>query len=247
MDLRLRVGRTLLADDVRGIRIDAASRLADFPREGLSAEDAAAIDRGVAEYVEAQRSNADRAEAHANLGVITLARGDLAAAEAAFRRALAMRPSFHGAAVNLADVLRLGGRDDEGERVLRDALGRAVEKADVHHALGLLLVRRRRIDEALEHLRKAADLRPSDGRAAYVLAVALHDTGERGAAMDVLLAAQARRPADRGILGALAAYSQEAGDRGAALRWARLLAEESLGAPEARRLVESLEQGGIRR
>lgn len=246
-DLRLRVGRTLLADDVRGVRIEAASQLADVPRGGLGPADTAAIDRGVEEYVEAQRGNSDRAEAHANLGVIELARGDLAAAEASFRRALAMRPSFDRVAVNLAEVLRRRGRDEEGERILRAALERSVEPADLHHALGLLLVRRGRRDGALEHLRKAVELRPSDGRAAFVLAVALHDAGEPARAMEVLHAAQQRRPADREILGALAAYAEEAGDLASAVSWARKLADESLGDPAAARYVELLERGGFPR
>jgi Tfp pilus assembly protein PilF len=240
--LRLRTGLALLADDVRGVRIEAAQALADVPREALAPADAAAIDRGVAEYVEAQLVNADRAEAHANVGVVESARGDLAAAETQFRTALAMRPSFDRVAVNLADVLRRTGRDAEGEKILREALARTIEPADVHLALGLLLVRLRRIDEAVAELTKAVESRPDDAHAAYVLAVALEDTGRPDRAAQVLRAAQARRPADRELLAALAESARRSGDLDAEIDWTRKLAAESMGDPGAAQAVEALER-----
>jgi Tfp pilus assembly protein PilF len=240
--LRLRLGLALLADDVRSVRIEAAQALADIPREAIEPADAAAIDRGVAEYVEAQLVNADRAEAHANVGVVETARGDLAAAEAQFRKALEMRPSFDRVAVNLADVLRRSGRDAEGEKILREALTHTIEPADVHHALGLLLVRQHRIDEAVAELTKAVDARPTDAHAAYVLAVALSDTGKAPRAVEVLRAAQTRRPADRELLAALASFARESGDLDAAIGWAKKLADESMGDPEPARLLEQLER-----
>jgi Flp pilus assembly protein TadD len=151
-----------------------------------------------------------------------------------------MRPSFDRAAVNLADVLRRTGRDDEGERVLRDALPRTLLPSDVHHALGLLLVRRRRLPEAMEHLRKATELRPEASRYAVVHAIALHDTGRTAEALGVLRVAQERRPADRALLQALTTLSLAAGDRDAALRWARLLRDESLGDPAAANLLDAV-------
>jgi len=53
------------------------------------------------------------------------------------------------ARVNLADVYRLVGRDDEGEKVLSEAVRLAPGAADVAHALGLLYVRLGRKDDAL--------------------------------------------------------------------------------------------------
>ncbi len=243
--LRLRLGLRLLADDIRGVRIDAAAALADIPPAALRAEDAAAIERGVAEHIEAQRVNLDRPEAHGNLGIIALARGDAAGAESAFRKALAMRPSFSRAAVNLAETLRRTGRAAEGEALLRDALPRATgadAAAELHGALGLFLVRRRDLPGALAELTKASELRPADAHAAYVLAVALHDTGDPRRALDVLRAAQTRRPADRELLTALATFSRTAADLPAAAAWARKLVDESLGDPAAAEMLATIER-----
>jgi predicted CXXCH cytochrome family protein len=241
--LRLDVGLRLLADPVLGVRVQAARRLADFPRADLMPSQSEAIARGVREYVESQTANEDRAEAHANIGNVRVAEGDLASAETEFRRALEMRPSFDRAAVNLADVLRRTGRDAEGEQVLRDAIAHTPAPGDAEHALGLALVRRRRVDEAMDHLRRATELRPDQTRYAVVYAVALNDTGRAADAMDVLRRAQTRRPADRGLLEALAVQSRADGDRESALRWARVLVDESLGDPAAARLADEIEHG----
>ena len=81
------------------------------------------------------------------------------------------------AAVNLADLYRATGREGEGERVLREALGRDPRSAAAHHALGLLLVRRKQMPEALVELETAARLAPESARYGYVYAVGLHGTG----------------------------------------------------------------------
>jgi Flp pilus assembly protein TadD len=121
-----------------------------------------------------------------------------------------------------------------------------VEPGEVHHALGLALVRGRRMDEALEHLRKGAELLPDDGRAALAYGVALDDRGRRAEAVTVLRAAHERRPADRGLLAALAGLARADGDLEAAARWARLLADESLGDPGAEEFARDVEAERLR-
>jgi hypothetical protein len=163
---RLRLASPLLADPVRGVRIEAARILAGSGAPGLEA--------ALAEYRIAQEVNADRPESQLNLGWLAAVRGDLAGAEAACRSALRLDPSYAPARVNLADLLRLQGRDAEGEAVLRQALALAPRDASVHHALGLLLVRTGRLDEALPELGRAVELAPSEARYAYVYRAAVN-------------------------------------------------------------------------
>ena len=47
----------------------------------------------------------------------------------------------------------------------------------LHYSLGLALVRLKRADEALDELRKAAELDAGQARYAYVYAVAQHSAG----------------------------------------------------------------------
>lgn len=213
----------LLADPLRAIRIEAASVLAPVPVAQLSAEQRAASERASAEYVASQRYNADRAEARVNLGTFYANRGDAAKAETEFKAALALNPQFIPAYVNLVDLYRARGRDQDGERVLRDGLTVASKSAMLHHALGLALVRLKRTDAALGELERATVLEPGNARFAYVYAIALHSTGKSGAAIARLEKTLAAHPNDRDILEALASFHQARGENAAAEKYAERL------------------------
>jgi tetratricopeptide (TPR) repeat protein len=196
----------LLADPVRLVRMAAARALAGAPEQRFLGGERAAFDRALAEWTAAQRFNADRPEAWLNLGALQATRGDPAGATASFGEALALDASFVEASVNLADVQRSAGDEAAAERTLRDALARNPQAAGAHHALGLALVRQRRLPEALLELAKADDLAPGEPRYAYVLAVARHDTRDVAGATATLERALARHPHDRDLAAALAAY-----------------------------------------
>lgn len=230
-----------LDDPVRAVRMEAARVLAGVPRDRLADTQRTALDRALAEYVAAERFNADRPESHLNLALLSLAQGRPAEAEASLRTALELNQRFVPASVNLADLYRATGRDWEGERVLRAALEQDPRSAAVHHALGLLLVRGKRMPEALAELEAAARLAPESARYGYVYAVALNGAGRPKAATDTLLRVLARHPHDRETLSALAAYFREQRDPRQALVYARRLAELDPANTEARQLVEYLE------
>ena len=144
----------------------------------ITAQQRFELDVALSEYVDSQLVNADRPDAHVNLGLIRSALGELEAAERSYLRALEVDPTFAPTYVNLADLYRATGRDDEGERTLRRGIERVARfspaaDADLHHALGLLLVRQKRRAEALAALARAADLAPGEPRYGYVHAVAL--------------------------------------------------------------------------
>jgi predicted CXXCH cytochrome family protein len=202
----------MLEDAVRVVRMDAARALAGEPEAQLSPADRALFDRALDEYVAAQRFNADRPEAHAALGSLHAARKQAPQAEAAYRKAIALDPTFVPAYLNLGDLLRELGRERDAERRIREALERSPRSAPAHHALGLSLVRTGQTPQALAELAEAVRLEPANARFAYVHAVALHDTGRRAEALRVLRRALAGNPYDRYLLFALATYEQEAGD-----------------------------------
>jgi Flp pilus assembly protein TadD len=184
----------LLTDPVLAVRIEAGRALADVPAEALKDGGSAARDSALAEYRRAQMVNADRPEAWLNLGNLDAQSGRSDAAERAFRRAIELDATWEPAYANLADALRAAGRDDEGERVLRAGIARLPAAAELHHALGLLEVRRKRLAAALPLLARAVELAPDNPRLAYVYAVALVETGEAHRARDVTEAALARSP-----------------------------------------------------
>lgn len=113
---------------------------------------------------------------------------------------------------------------------------------DLHHALGLLLVRKGDKGAAIEELAVAAKLAPDNARYSYVYAVGLHSAGRRGEAQSVLRAAEARHPYDLEILGTLVSMIREAGKPRDALPYARKIAEVLPDDPGVKRLLAELER-----
>jgi tetratricopeptide (TPR) repeat protein len=231
----------LLSDSSRGVRIRAASLLAVVPTASQPPADRERFERAAAEFVAAQRLNADRPEARAALGNFYARRALSAAAEAEYRAALRLSPQYAPAAINLADLYRQLGRDGEGEGVLRTAIAASPRDGGLHYALGLALSRLKRTDEAMAELRRAAELEPDRARYAYVYAVALHSAGRSEQAIAVLKENLARHPEDRDTLLALVTFSRDAGDLVAALEYAERLARLVPGDRDVANLVRSLQ------
>jgi predicted CXXCH cytochrome family protein len=234
----------LLADPSRGVRVRAASLLAEIPDAKLPARDRAQFEHAAEEFVAAQRLNADRPEARAALGNFYAQSGRAADAEAEYGAALRLSPSYAPAAANLADLYRALGREADAEAVLRKAIEVSPQDAGLHHALGLTLVRLKRQDEALAELRRAAEIEPDRARYAYVYAVGLNSGGRGEEAMAVLKASLERHPGDRDTLSALIGFARDAGDYAAALGYAERLAKIDPDNPDVARMVEELKHGG---
>jgi Flp pilus assembly protein TadD len=239
---RFSIAYPLLNDPIRMVRIEAASVLAPAPRTMMTTEQRVSLDHAIAEYIEFQGVNADRPGSHLNLGVLYTQSGKFDKAEAAYRTALLIDPSFVQAYVNLADLYRVQGRDDEGERILREALEIAPRNADVYQALGLLLVRHKRMSEAVNALEQSATLRPENPHYSYVYAVALHTTGRPKDAIKVLKETHARHPNDREVLYALVVFNRDIGNLDVAGQYAKKLIALSPQDPAARRLLKQLKQ-----
>jgi tetratricopeptide (TPR) repeat protein len=184
-----------------------------------------ALEQGIEEYLQVQMSNADRAEARANIALVWQYRGDALRVESELQAALRLDPSFTPARVNLADLYRALGRESDGEQVLRTGLKAFPDDASLHHALGLNLVRTQRMPAALRALQRAAELAPEVPRYAYVYAVALDSTGEtvqalRSPARQSAASSSRRRDACRRWVDLF----RKRGDESAARGYARQLA-----------------------
>ena len=214
----------LLSDPARVVRMEAARALAGEAEAELGLKTRESFEKALDEYIAAQRFNAERAESQANLGALYAARGQIAAARAAYEKALALDRSFFPAVIAFAELTRAGGDEAGAEALLRDALAANSGEGALFHALGLSLIRQKRIAEAIPQLAEATKRAPAELRFAYVYAVALHDTGKPLEALDVLKGALVQAPYDRDVLLALAAYELEAGASAAALSHAELLA-----------------------
>jgi Flp pilus assembly protein TadD/cytochrome c553 len=232
----------LLADPIRSVRVETARVLAGVDFRLLTPEQQSA--RGIAylELIAAEMVDAERPEAHLNLGLFDIRRRQPDEAEAHYRTALRLDPKFVPAMVNLADLDRMRGMDAQGANLLREAMKMEPENPTIRYSLGLLLVRQRDYPGALALLCTASELAPDNSHYAYVYAIALHSTGASDQAITVLQSSHARAPADGNLLTGLVSITRDKGYAGMALRYARELAALYPLDSEVRATVLELEQ-----
>lgn len=244
LQTRVELAWPLLSDPALTVRLEAARVLAPAMTQGIGSELADRLSAALEEYAIAEMVNADRPEAHLNLGLLAFEAGEPRVAEQAYRTALSLDRRFTPARVNLADLYRSLGRESEAEAEVKAGLAAepatASERADLHYALGLAQVRSQRLDAAVEELARAADLSPQNSRYAYVYAVALDSAGRTPEALSVLEAAQERAPSDRDILIALIHYSAKLDRADAAERWLDALRTRVPGDPALMQLEEQI-------
>ena len=230
----------LLGDPVRAVRVEAARALTGIDLQTMTPEQRGAFNSAYQELIGAEMIDADRPEAHLNIGLLRTRRQQLNDAEAEYRTALRLDPKFVPAMVNLADLDRARGMDGEGAELLRAAIAIEPSNAAIKHSLGLLLVRQRNYVEALPQLREAAALAPDNARYAYVYAIALSSIGSAAEATALLERTHKQHPTDRDILVALTTFERDSGNFAVALTHARELAVLEPGNPQIRQLVEDL-------
>jgi tetratricopeptide (TPR) repeat protein len=229
---------SLLRDPIRAVRVEAARALAGIDLLSLPPQLQTAMVNATKELVAAEMVDADRPETHLNLGLLDLRRRQLPEAEAEYRTALRLDPGFVPALVNMADLDRMRGADQEGADLLKKAIAIEPENADALYSLGLLLVRRHDYAGALELLRRAYELARDNARYAYVYGVALNSTGAPAEALALLERAHQQHPTDRDTLMALVSIARDMGDFSLAFRHARELVTLNPGDAQLRALVE---------
>ncbi len=154
-------------------------------------------------------ANPDKVDALLGLGRALEQLGDQAAAEDAFRRAIAIQPSF--AVYNQLGVLRsASGRWSDAASMFRKASELAPDSYRALSNLGGVLVYSCDFDSAIPAFRQALSLRPNDPWAASNLGLTLLWTGHPAEAVKSLEAAARNAPNDFEVWGAYADALEEA-------------------------------------
>jgi tetratricopeptide (TPR) repeat protein len=205
----------LIADPVKTVRMAVARLLAPVDLASVPEEARARLTRLFEEYVATLGEHLDMPGSGVSLGLFYADRGDALRAEKAYRQALRVDAHFTAASLDLADLYRQLGREDDARRVL--ALALATEPTDpaAHYALGLQRARAKAYVEARRHLQRAHDLAPANVDYSYAYAIALYDGGAVARAIDVLESALAAQPGDARIVQALQAYRARRDAKGA--------------------------------
>ena len=237
----MRLVLPMLNDPDRSIRLEATRLMTTVPAQQVSSLERSNVMEAIAEYRAALDVNADRAQSHLSLGWLAMYEGDLVKAEAEYRKALELEPYYVPSFLNLADLYRLTGRDVDGEALLQRALEIAPDSGDAHYALGLLMVRLDRLDEAVEQLRLATQLAPEQPHYIYVHAVAVQTSGDLPGAIMLLDEGLTRYPADRELLVGAAAFSRDLNDLDRAIGYLRRLVALDPNDPESVTFLRTLE------
>ena len=221
--LRTQLVFPLIDDPIRAVRLEATRVLMDIPVAQLSQQQNDKLYQALQAYAASLQVNADRPEAMTQLGYYYSVQGRFHEAEKAYQQAIKLDRRFSAAYVNLADLYAQKNDEQQALTILKQGLTALPEDPDLHHALGLSLVRARRYEDAIPSLAKAAKLAPQNPRYAYVYAVALQSTGNIKKAINTLEQALQQHPYDRQIMAALVSFYRETGKMDKASKMAERL------------------------
>ena len=196
VEQRWQASHQLLRDPNRVVRALAAEALAGLPEAKIPTDEKSDYQMASADYLSAQKLNADQPGSLVNIGNFYAANGDFKAAEQSFHDALSLDKNWVPAYVNLSDFYRQTGRDAEGAKVLLAGLQLQPKAAALHHSLGLLRIRQKNLPEALTSLRSAMELAPDDTHFRYVYALALNSSGRNAEAQTIVDIGLRRAPSD---------------------------------------------------
>jgi tetratricopeptide (TPR) repeat protein len=222
--------------------MEAARSLAGPAEMHLSEADRAAFRTALDEYIAVQSYNADRGEAHMNLALLEMRRGNGLLADDHLKHAITIDPTFVPAYVQLADLYRARRDEVRAEQILREAIARNPDSALAHHSVGLALIRQRHLNGALLELRRATELEPGAARFGYVYAVALEQMGGRQEALRALDSVLKQHPYDISALQAGAAWAVQRGDHQTALGYLMSLRALRPGDPAIERQIDLLQR-----
>ena len=128
--------------------------------------------------------------------------------------------------VRLAEFESTTGNASAAAEYFEQAIELDPAMAVARHAYGLLLVRMNRNDDALQELRRAAEIEPTNNRYVYVFGVALNSLDQADEAIALLQQAKVDFPHDFDIAWALATMLRDAGDIPSARQVVDSLAEQ---------------------
>ena len=209
----------MLDDPVRSVRLEASRLLIGI--SGLGLEQQAILDPKIECYIEALMVNADMPNGQLNLAAAYLAQGAYNKAEQAYKHGLKLDSRSVSARLNLADLYRLQGKDQQALKQLLqvqlkspDLESPELESPDnavVHFSLGLAQIRTQLMSEGLVSLERASQLAPKISRYSYVYGIALNGQGRSREAVQVMSRALMGDRNDRDLLFALATINRDLG------------------------------------
>lgn len=202
--------------------------------------------QAVASLLEAQRWDPSSERTELALAEAYRQQGRLAESELHLKRALALKPGFHQAALNLAALYIQTERYEDAvpqlQQLLDDPTFPGPWRALTN--LGWAEYRLGRMDDAYRHLTLAVDYRPQHWPARFNLAILEAERGNRAAAIQHFQLVLEQRPgplAEAEVRFRLAEQLESSGDRQGARRQLTTASDLQPSGPWSRRSAEYLE------
>jgi len=205
--------RPFIRDRSLSVRMEVAQLLAGIPASELRAQDIADLEPLFEEYLAVQNDHLDMPSVQLQLANFWIDRDDSTKATAALEEALRLNSQLEPAIVNLVDILRRDGKNEEASALLSRSIESIPESGSLWFSQGLHLIRLGHTTEGLVSLKRAAELENEGSRHRYVYAIALNDTGSKSEAMSVLERLNASLPGQPDVLNALLSFARDSGDR----------------------------------
>lgn len=242
---RLALLSPLLYDPVRGVRIEAAARLAGVPESVMRPDVRNQFQTALVEYRSAMERTADFAPSRHNLGNLAANLGDHGEAAMHYQKALEIDDRFYPAKVNLAMLYNRQGKNDAAERLLREVTAEHPELYEIKYSLGLLLAEKNRYEEAVIHLGDASAGLPQRSRIHYNLGLLLQKLRRDAEAESALKKALSVEPENPDYLYALAVFYLERRQWENARQTAETLRAVRPDLPAGRELLEVIERNQL--
>lgn len=240
MAQRIDLAFDLLVDPIRTVRVQAARAVADLPMAQLTAEQNAYINKGLAEYYQAQQTIADTPGGQLNLGVVYAKQKKFDEAEQSYLEAIRLDPSFLPARFNLSNLYNALGENESAVNVLREGIKIAPKQGELYYSLGLLLAEEQQLEGAAKELKKAAELITDRPRVYYNYGLILQNLNRRVEAKSALGKAYQLNANDPDITYALVIFYAQQKDWQQALPYAQKLVSLLPDRPEPKKLLSDI-------
>jgi tetratricopeptide (TPR) repeat protein len=164
---------------------ESIKKLLQSPHRLIRSQAAFILNKDLGEYLDSLNFNIDDYSSLINLGNLNVANKEFDLAHKNFDQAIKINPHNIPAYVNKADLYRAQGQDDRAEKVLKKGLS-IINSGETHMALGLLYVRKKDSEKALNHFEKSYKANSDNFRSLYMYALALDSYGNPNKALKLL-------------------------------------------------------------
>jgi len=169
---RWRILAPLLSDPVLSVRSEAALALVPLWSE-LAKGQKKLLQPALDDYMDIQTFNADRGYAHVNKGNVYARQGKLKQAEAAYKTSIRIEENFVNAYIHLAELYRQQQNNQAGIDILQKGLALNPDSGDLAYSLGLVYIRTKQSNKAVEQFKQAINKSPDNAQYAYVYGLSL--------------------------------------------------------------------------